>query len=121
MTEARDCSVPAPGHDIMIFPPDLLTESGPGCAAPAAISAQGVVKGASVEVALLIASPGAWRRGRDSAVTLNVDGDLSPFQRINPCGYQGLRTVDLLTIGVQASPQDVAQVLSHKLATYLAP
>ena len=54
-------------------------------------------------------------------VALNVAMDLSPFQRINPCGYQGLRTVDLITIGVQASPEDMAQILSHKLATYLAP
>ena len=54
-------------------------------------------------------------------LALNVAMDLEPFERINPCGYQGLRTVDLLTIGVQASPQDMAQILSHKLATYLAP
>ncbi len=54
-------------------------------------------------------------------LALNVAMDLAPFERINPCGYQGLRTVDLSTIGVQANPLDVAQVLSQKLTTYLAP
>jgi lipoyl(octanoyl) transferase len=54
-------------------------------------------------------------------VALNVAMDLSPYQRINPCGYQGLQTVDLSTIGVSASWQDAADVLSHKLATFLAP
>jgi lipoyl(octanoyl) transferase len=54
-------------------------------------------------------------------IALNVDMDLSPFQRINPCGYQGLQTVDLSTIGVSVSWQDAADVLSQKLVTYLAP
>jgi lipoyl(octanoyl) transferase len=54
-------------------------------------------------------------------VALNVAMDLTPFQRINPCGYQGLQTVDLSTIGVSVSWQDAADVLSQKLVTYLAP
>jgi lipoyl(octanoyl) transferase len=54
-------------------------------------------------------------------VALNVAMDLQPFQRINPCGYQGLQTVDLSTIGVAASWDEAAQVLSHKLATALSP
>ncbi len=54
-------------------------------------------------------------------VSLNVAMDLLPFQRINPCGYQGLRTVDLSTIGVVASWDEAAQVLSHKLAAALLP
>jgi lipoyl(octanoyl) transferase len=54
-------------------------------------------------------------------VALNVDMDLSPYQRINPCGYQGLQTIDLSTIGVYVSWQEAADVLSHKLATYLSP
>jgi lipoate-protein ligase B len=36
-------------------------------------------------------------------VALNVAMDLSPFEAINPCGYAGLRTVDLSTIGVHVS------------------
>ena len=54
-------------------------------------------------------------------VALNVAMDLEPFSRINPCGYARLQTVDLSTIGVQVGWQDAADVLGHKLATYLAP
>ena len=48
-------------------------------------------------------------------VALNVAMDLSPFDRINPCGYAGLRTVDLRTLGVTATWDEVA----HALATHL--
>ena len=54
-------------------------------------------------------------------LALNVAMDLEPFRRINPCGYVALQTVDLSTIGVSVSWHDAADVLSHKLATYLAP
>jgi lipoyl(octanoyl) transferase len=54
-------------------------------------------------------------------VALNVAMDLEPFSRINPCGYAGLQTTDLSTIGVSASWQDAADVLGQKLVTYLAP
>ena len=54
-------------------------------------------------------------------VALNVTMDLEPFSRINPCGYIGLQTTDLSTIGVSASWQDAANVLTQKLLTYLAP
>ncbi len=54
-------------------------------------------------------------------VSLNVAMDLEPFSRINPCGYAGLLTTDLSTIGVSVSWQDAAEVLGSKLATYLAP
>jgi lipoyl(octanoyl) transferase len=54
-------------------------------------------------------------------VALNVAMDLEPFSRINPCGYAGLKTVDLSTIGVQTTWDEAAQVLSEKLTTALAP
>jgi lipoyl(octanoyl) transferase len=54
-------------------------------------------------------------------VALNVEMDLEPFSRINPCGYAGLQTVDLSTIGVQTTWEEAARVLSQKLSTYLAP
>jgi lipoyl(octanoyl) transferase len=47
--------------------------------------------------------------------------DLEPFARINPCGYAGLRTVDLSTIGVRARWDDVADALAHALQRRLAP
>ena len=54
-------------------------------------------------------------------VSLNVAMDLRPFSGINPCGHAGLRAVDLSTIGVDASPTDVATTLGSKLAIYLSP
>ena len=54
-------------------------------------------------------------------LALNVAMDLEPFERINPCGYAGLSTVDLITIGVQADPLDIAKLLSQKLIAYLSP
>ena len=54
-------------------------------------------------------------------VSLNVAMDLEPFSRINPCGYAGLRTVDLSTIGVPVTWDEAAQVLSQKLLAFLAP
>jgi lipoyl(octanoyl) transferase len=54
-------------------------------------------------------------------VALNVAMDLQPFWRINPCGYAGLQTVDLSTIGVAVSWDEAAQVLSQKLQTTLTP
>lgn len=54
-------------------------------------------------------------------VSLNVAMDLEPFSRINPCGYAGLRTVDLSTIGVPVTWDEAAQVLSQKLVAFLAP
>ncbi len=50
---------------------------------------------------------------------LNVAMDLAPFDRINPCGYAGLKTVDLSTIGVETTWDDAARVLAHQLATRL--
>jgi lipoyl(octanoyl) transferase len=54
-------------------------------------------------------------------VALNVAMDLRPFEGINPCGYAGLRTVDLSTIGVQVGADEVAAALAAKLASFLSP
>ena len=40
-------------------------------------------------------------------LSVNVDMDLSPFQWINPCGYAGLETVDLKSIGVKISLDEI--------------
>ena len=52
---------------------------------------------------------------------LNVAMDLEPFHRINPCGYAGLQTVDLSTIGVQTTWDDAAKVLGQQLGIRLSP
>lgn len=54
-------------------------------------------------------------------VSLNVAMDLEPFARINPCGYAGLATVDLASLGVQAGWQAVADDLGQRLAQRLSP
>ena len=54
-------------------------------------------------------------------VALNVSMDLEPFWRINPCGYAGLQTVDLSTIGVAASWDEAAGQLSRQLGVLLDP
>ncbi|MDM7457257.1 MAG: lipoyl(octanoyl) transferase LipB [Tepidimonas sp.] len=54
-------------------------------------------------------------------VALNVAMDLSPYSRINPCGYAGLRTVDLATIGVTVSVSEVRAELAQQLLRLLSP
>jgi lipoyl(octanoyl) transferase len=54
-------------------------------------------------------------------VALNVAMDLSPFSRIDPCGYPGLQTVDLHSLGVHAGWAEAAQVLAAQLARRFEP
>lgn len=54
-------------------------------------------------------------------VALNVAMDLSPFDGIDPCGYAGLKTVDLAKIGVSTDWDSVARRLGDRLAVNLAP
>ena len=47
-------------------------------------------------------------------LALNVAMDLQPFEAINPCGYAGLKTIDLRTLGVSDNIDIVAKnILSH--------
>lgn len=52
-------------------------------------------------------------------LALNVRMDLEPFDRINPCGYPGLRSVDLASLGVSVSPEAVATRLGERLVAHL--
>jgi lipoyl(octanoyl) transferase len=52
-------------------------------------------------------------------LSLNVAMDLEPFERINPCGYAGLRTVDLSTLGVSTCIEAVEPILAERLAAQL--
>jgi lipoyl(octanoyl) transferase len=47
------------------------------------------------------------RGGSYHGLAINVDMDLAPFARINPCGYAGLAMTQLATLG---GPRDVRQV-----------
>ena len=56
------------------------------------------------------------RRGSSyHGLAFNVAMDLEPFRRINPCGYAGLEVIDLRSLGVDASVQQVADALSPRL------
>lgn len=52
--------------------------------------------------------------------SLNVCMDLEPFTHINPCGYRGLQTVDLSTIGVSVSLDDVRLLWTTELSHLFA-
>lgn len=54
-------------------------------------------------------------------LALNVAMDLSPYLRINPCGYAGLPTVDLSTMGVSITWDEAAGVLTRHLNALLTP
>ena len=49
------------------------------------------------------------RRGRSyHGLSLNVDMDLTPFQGINPCGYEGMEVVDMKRLGVELTIEAIA-------------
>lgn len=53
-------------------------------------------------------------------LSFNVDMDLSAFQRINPCGYQGLEITQLKDQGVIMTPEKAANDILLKLAEQLS-
>jgi lipoyl(octanoyl) transferase len=53
-------------------------------------------------------------------VSLNVAMDLAPFSWINPCGYEGLATVDMQTLNVDAPLSDVQTLLADQLVAHFA-
>jgi lipoyl(octanoyl) transferase len=53
-------------------------------------------------------------------LSLNVDMNLSPYEGINPCGYAGLRTSSMATLGIDCTPDLVAQRLGALLCTHLS-
>ncbi len=57
------------------------------------------------------------RRGASyHGMALNIDADLEPFSRINPCGFAGLEVVNLRDLGVAATRESLtAAVLAHFL------
>jgi lipoyl(octanoyl) transferase len=54
-------------------------------------------------------------------LALNVAMDLQPFQRINPCGYQGLETTSLDKLGVFTDWPTAAGRLAERLSAQLSP
>lgn len=57
-------------------------------------------------------------RGRTfHGMALNVAMDLSPFSRINPCGYEGMVVTDMQTL---AGPQDTETIANQLSASLVA-
>lgn len=48
-------------------------------------------------------------------VSLNVAMDLQAFSWINPCGYAGLETIDMRSLGCQASLAEIQNALAQQL------
>ncbi len=93
---------------------NLDGERKPG--APGIYMCDGPWKGAKIAaLGLKVRGNGCTYHG----VSLNVAMDLAPFSWINPCGYQGLATVDMKTVGVDAPLRDVQLALAHNLTDLL--
>lgn len=54
-------------------------------------------------------------------LALNVDVDLAPFSAINPCGYEGLKTIRMKDFGVTDGVAEVGERLRAHLERLLAP
>lgn len=52
-------------------------------------------------------------------LSLNVDLDLAPFERIDPCGYPGLAVTRLRDLGVDDTPMEAAEELVTHLSNRL--
>ncbi|AWW47153.1 lipoyl(octanoyl) transferase LipB [Polynucleobacter paneuropaeus] len=52
-------------------------------------------------------------------LALNVSTDLAAFARIHPCGYAGLKTVDMQTLGIKDNIQNVSHKLVENLKRHL--
>ena len=85
--------------------------------APGIYLAGGPDKGAKIAaLGLKVRGNGCTYHG----VSLNVAMDLAPFSWINPCGYAGLETVDMRTVGAPAQLADVQQQLAEELSRVLS-
>ncbi|BCR06272.1 octanoyltransferase [Desulfuromonas versatilis] len=87
--------------------------------------------GYGVQAAIRAGAPGVYVAGAKIAsiglrvqrgcsfhgLSLNLDMDLEPFSRINPCGYQGLRMTQLRDLAGAVSQDKVAgQLAGHLVA-----
>lgn len=94
---------------------NLAGERKPG--APGIYVADGDWQGAKIAaLGLKVRGNGCTYHG----VSLNVAMDLLPFSWINPCGYEGLATVDMQTLGVDVSLPAVQMALAQNLINVFA-
>ncbi|HEX2140582.1 MAG TPA: lipoyl(octanoyl) transferase LipB [Woeseiaceae bacterium] len=125
-----------PGQ-LMIYPLIDLKRANLGVRALVTALEKSVVDlltGFGVEAACRASAPGVYvgerklasvglrvRRGASyHGMALNVDVDLEPFTRINPCGYAGLEMTDLARLGIREDLPDIARRLQNLLLDRLA-
>ena len=72
-------------------------------------------RGAKIAALGLKVSKGCSYHG----LALNVDTDLEAFSRIHPCGYEGLKTVDMQTLGIKDNMNIISQTLLGHLQKQL--
>jgi lipoyl(octanoyl) transferase len=82
-------------------------------AAPGALSFEGLAKIAALGIKVS-------RHRSYHGLALNVAMDLEPFGRIHPCGYAGLVTTDLRSLGVEIGCDEAAERLGQALRRLLA-
>lgn len=94
---------------------NLACERKPG--APGIYLSDGPAQGAKIAaLGLKIRGNGCTYHG----VSLNVAMDLTPFTWINPCGYEDLATIDMQSLGAQATLSEVQNALADKLSKSLS-
>lgn len=120
-----------PGQ-LVVYPLIDLARAAMGVRALVCALEQAVVRCVAaygIEAAGDRAAPGVYVAGRKLAsiglrikrncsyhgLALNVDMDLEPFSRINPCGYRGLEVTQLAALGVARSLAQVTDDLEAAL------
>jgi len=94
---------------------DLLGDH--GITAERRSGAPGVyVRGAKIAALGLKVSAGCCYHG----LAFNVDMDLSPFLRINPCGFPGLAVTQARDLGIRDSAETLGGKLAQKLISEIA-
>jgi lipoyl(octanoyl) transferase len=60
------------------------------------------------------------RKGRSfHGLSLNVDMDLEPFSRINPCGYPGMQVTQLKDLGIETPFEQISEQLTDSIEDQL--
>jgi lipoyl(octanoyl) transferase len=60
------------------------------------------------------------RRGASyHGMALNIDVDLEPFSRINPCGFSDLEVTDLRALGISTEPSEIQTRVQEHLLKHL--
>jgi lipoyl(octanoyl) transferase len=60
------------------------------------------------------------RRGASfHGMALNIDVDLEPFSRINPCGFDDLEVTDLRALGIESTREEIQERVQGYLLSHL--